>query len=212
MLFDGVTLKEVVICWPLALITYQRPSDSVVLINNGTVVISGFTIMMNGLNSFGGGGIFNEGTLALNASTVSNNFAESTFGIEGADGGGIFNEGTISIADSTISDNTAVNAGAPFSVGGAGGGIYNKGMMSIADSTISDNTANIFGGGIYQRAGTLTITDSTISGNTAEDKGGIADIGGTSSLGATIMASNSGGNCAPGGTITSVGYKMHRRA
>ena len=197
----------------MATLDGSNGSSSVVLIHNGTVVISGFTIT-NGFNSFGGvnpaggGGIFNQGTLSLGASTVSNNLAASGLRVYGANGGGIFNGGTMSITDSTISDNTAVHTGGPLPVGGAGGGIYNQGTMSIADSTVSGNTADVSGGGIYQHAGALTITDSTISGNTAEYDGGIADIAGTGSLGATIMASNAGGNCVPGGTITSVGYNL----
>ena len=58
------------------------------------VTISGLTIA-NGYSGGNGGGIYNEGTLTLNNSTVSGNYASY--------GGGIYNEGTLIINNSTVS-------------------------------------------------------------------------------------------------------------
>ena len=103
-------------------------------------------------------------------------------------GGGILNDGTLTLTDSTVSGNGNGND--------AGGGIYNNGgTMTIADSTIANNTAS-YGGGIVNR-GTMTVIASTISGNTCTSSGcgngGIFSGGGyTATLGATIVAGNTG--------------------
>jgi hypothetical protein len=135
-----------------------------------------------------GGGIYNDGMLTIDRSSVSVNGADD-------DGGGIYNGGaeaplrppaTAVIVDSTVSGNAAD--------GGDGGGIYNEELLTLLRSTVSGNgvaeladetfeTEN--GAGIFNADGdtfivppetlsraTIEIVNSTISGNTALAHGG----------------------------------------
>jgi hypothetical protein len=184
----------------------------VVTITSGsTVTIKNVTIQ----HGFGGlgGGISNDGTLTLKASTVANNAAhftgggiangngtltiiDSTITKNHADkyGGGIINSSTLTIKNSSISDNFAGFGGS----GLAGGGIFNVGMLTITDSTISDNHVDSFGGGI-SNDGTLTIKDSTILDNVAGiDGGGIFNSvpPGIVTLRDVILQNNTPNDCA----------------
>ncbi len=59
----------------------------------------------------------------------------------------------------------------------------------------------VYGGGIENANGSLTLTDSTVSGNSATGlAGGIANRGAVQ-VGATIVAGNTGGNCAGGAPV-----------
>jgi hypothetical protein len=125
---------------------------------NGTVVripntsshvgLSKVTIR-NGSAHYGGGGIFNDGTLAIINSTISGNVALRPL----PNGGGIFNNGTLRISNSTISGNSASR----------GGGIrnYNSGTLTINNSTLNGNHA-AFGGGI-RNDGTVTLQNSIVA-------------------------------------------------
>ena len=148
------------------------------IFNEGTLTMTD-SIISNNKNSTGsntfGGGIQNQGTLTLTNSTVSNNTAIS--GLANSQGGGIYNAGTLIMTKSTISGNKAMST----SDLSFGGGILNLGTVTMTDSHISDNTADspnsqAFGGGITNQ-GTLTLTNSTISNNTASSTSG-ASLGG----------------------------------
>ncbi len=115
-----------------------------------------------------GGGVFNEGTLTLDHTTVVGNWAS-------AQGGGVYNRGTALIVDSSI--------GAP-SVGmdqygnvseSRGGGVFNAGTgasdLTILRTTVANNWAAADGGGVYNED-QLTIRNSTFSGNFAVGNGG----------------------------------------
>lgn len=118
---------------------------------NTTVTLQAITIS-GGNMKYGGGGIYNDGILTLNHSTVSGNI--------GGNGGGIENRGTLTVSHSTVSGNS----------GGNGGGIYNNGadMLTISHSTIHSNVASATGGGIFSNATTpFTVNNSTISSNSA---------------------------------------------
>ena len=65
-----------------------------------------------------GGGIYNEGTVNLKSSTLSDNNSSFT-------GGGIRSSGTLTVTDSTLSGNKA----------DTGGGIYTIGTMAVTVST-----------------------------------------------------------------------------
>ncbi|MBO7726729.1 MAG: hypothetical protein J6S40_09730, partial [Thermoguttaceae bacterium] len=145
------------------------------------VELVGLTI--TGGNNRYGGGIYNDGTLAISNSAISGNTASGGGG-NYVDGGGIYNEsGTLTITNSTISGNTASDDG---------GGICNdSGTLTIANSTISGNTAD-WGGGICND-GTLTIANSTVSGNeTFADGfgGGINNISGMLTLTGSTVTEN----------------------
>lgn len=120
------------------------------------VVAQGRTVTLNGLTltggfSAGGGGILNNGTLAVTNSTITRNESSNN-------GAGIENSGTLTLLNTTVSLNTTT---------GSGGGIYSTGQLTIRRSTISSNFASVDGGGISTTGGSATITASTISGNVA---------------------------------------------
>jgi hypothetical protein len=127
-------------------------------------------------------------------------------------GSGIYNFGenstSLTVTDSTISGNTAN--------GGSAGGIYNdEGTLTVTDSTISGNkapAATVPGGGYVggvDNDGTATLTDDTIAGNTASETDGAGIYNNspkTLTVGATIIANNTGGDCY--GTVTDKGYNI----
>ena len=86
-------------------------------------------------NSYGGGGIFNQGTLVVqNKTVIRDNTANDN-------GGGIWNSGNVRLRDATLSGNTAR--------GGLGGGVYNRGTVRCAGATtVEGNHAASTGGGI----------------------------------------------------------------
>ncbi|MCI5162436.1 MAG: hypothetical protein D3917_10565 [Candidatus Electrothrix sp. AX5] len=129
--------------------------DGDLTLNEATITGAGST--------FFGGGIDNNGTLAVTNSTLSGN--------RGYYGGGLSNycDGVVTLSNSTISDNT----------GEYGGGILNYcGSLDMRHCTVSMNSAT-WGGGVYSD-GTLTLVSSIISGNTASSQGDeVYDLGST---------------------------------
>jgi hypothetical protein len=102
-----------------------------------------------------GGGIDNEGSLAVNDSMILSN--------TGSDGGGLYNVGK-----ATISGNTQIS----FNNAYAGGGIYNGSQATMSGGSVSGNMAQ-YGGGIYNAGGSLTLTAGVgIGDNQAADEGG----------------------------------------
>jgi predicted outer membrane repeat protein len=96
-------------------------------------------------------GIYNDGDLTLQNSTVSGNTVTG--------GGGGIIHGIVTVVNSTISNNSAT---------GDGGGIYG-GTVNIYSSTISGNSAGNRGGGIYNS--NVDIQNSILVGNTASRNG-----------------------------------------
>lgn len=178
------------------------------------VTLSGLTIRNGSADN--GGGIRNDGTLAVNHSTISGNSATNQ------SGGGIHsNSSTLTVTDSTISGNSASNGGGIFgggtvtnstisgnsAPGGFGGGIYAS-VMTITNSTIAGNSAPAgFGGGIFT-GGLLTLRSSTISGNSAATAGGISNNVGTVTITNTIVAKQTSGADCSGSAVTSQGYNL----
>ena len=131
-----------------------------------SATISGVTIA-NGFSGGDGGGIFNQGTLTVSNSLVTDN---SAFGA----GGGIANDGgTMTLNNSIVSGNYS---GWPVGYTARGGGIanVNGGTMKLNDSTVSQNVIcgnsrwdpEPGGAGIFND-GTMTLTNSTVSLNAA---------------------------------------------
>ena len=128
---------------------------------SGTTIIKNSTFTGNVADASAGGiFLYNQGTVELLNSTVTQNSANgSIYG-----GGGIFCQGApVTIANSTISDNNSVRNG---------GGIYNWGSaLTIQNSTIVNNTADSDnngsgnGGGIYRDSGTVTVLNTIIADN-----------------------------------------------
>jgi hypothetical protein len=125
-------------------------------------VPSGMNVALNSLTitnghdggNDGGGGIYNDGVLALSHVTVTGNSASY--------GGGIYNNGTLLVSDSTIRHNLATTDG---------GGIYNEDTLAVNNSTVSGNVAQD-GGGIYNDDGPGMITNSSVTGNLSAHYGG----------------------------------------
>jgi hypothetical protein len=178
---------------------------------NPHVTLAGLTIE-NGA----GGGIRSSGALlVISNSSISANTAKP--GISGgAAGAGIYNdESTLVINNSTISGNIArggTQCERSCTGSAQGAGIYNftytkQATLRLNNSTVSGNNA-ISGklpssGGAIGGNGSVSINNSTISGNSAASAGGIS---GAARVQNTIVANNSGGNCA--GTFTSKGYNL----
>ncbi len=138
------------------------------------------------IQSFGGGGVHNSGTLAVIDLTITGNLLTTysygggiycgkgtttvtnsrIFGNYAGDGGGIYVDGgTVSVTNSVIAEN---------SVQWDGGGIRNwLGTLTVTNSVIAENSAGKYGGGIHTYAGVLAATNSTIAGNMAGEGGGI---------------------------------------
>ncbi|MBW3599553.1 MAG: hypothetical protein KY475_20065, partial [Planctomycetes bacterium] len=162
------------------------------------VTITGGTATGAGFDS-NGGGILNEGTLAVTGSTISRNSAGA-----GGDGGGIFNtgifnNGRLTVTGSTLSGNAAI----------FGGGIANNGRLTVTGSTLSGNSAVFFGGGILNVLDReVTVTGSTFAFNSADrDGGGISNAGTLTVTSSTLIGNraDADGNDfgAGGGILTS---------
>jgi hypothetical protein len=175
-----------------------------------SAVISGVTIE-NGSTLTDGGGISNQGTLAVSSSIITGNTA-------GVDGDGIYNSGTLLLNNTTLSSNhhfaVAGSGGGIYNTssgkvlvsnssitsnadndGGQGGGIYNGGTMAVSNSTVSDNfTISGNGAGIFN-VGSLAVSGSTISGNGASggDGGGINNSGTLTMINSTLSGNFDGG-------------------
>ncbi|HYV36662.1 MAG TPA: hypothetical protein VE988_13215 [Gemmataceae bacterium] len=147
--------------------------------NDGTMTLSATTLSGNSAGHTGGG-IYNVGTLIISSSTLSGNTSFYA-------GGGIANLGTLTVSGSTISDNSNRNLG---SAGNVGGGIVNEGTLTLSGSTVSANSA-YRGGGIFNSYGTLTIRDSTLFGNSATYVGGGIENFGTLTVRGTSVSGNS---------------------
>jgi len=138
-----------------------------------------------------GGGVYNEGSLALNQSRVTANESSSY-------GGGIYSKGgsSLNLQASFVKENIAANDGggiyiesgvsADFQTGTAisdnqsygkyGGGVFSASDLSLDTATISKNKLSssyeASGGGIYMESSTtLNVVTSLISLNTAETSG-----------------------------------------
>jgi len=154
---------------------------------------------------YGGGGIYNNGTLTVTNSTFSGNFAIYF-------GGAISSDGTLTVTNSTFSGNSAIYFGgaifggtltvtsSTFSGNSAtyGGGAISSGMLTVTNSTFSGNSAT-YDGGAISSGGMLTVTNSTFSGNSATYDGGGGGIrfgSGFASLANSIVAGNTAAGSA----------------
>ena len=210
-------------------VTIQGPGAALVTIaGDGTFglisIPTGLTATLSGLTLDGGGaqsggGIFNQGTLTISNSVLSNDSAVYY-------GGGIDNDGgSVTVSFTTFSNDTATY--------GLGGGIDNSGTLVVANSTftggdafegvrsttrsprspaittltVTTSTFNVNtatqGGSIFNDA-SATIAGSTFSNNVAFQGGAIAnDLAGTMMMTNSTVADNTAGQ--NGGGINQVG-------
>jgi PKD domain/HYR domain len=197
-------------------LTLDGSGQSVTLDGGGSVQVlsvnSGVTFTLNALtiahgsdSSVGGGGLYNNGgTVSITNSTFANNSAS---GGNASEGGGLFNNrGTVSITNSTFASNSASGGS-----GAGGGGLQNHcGIVNITNSTFANNSGIGGGGGLANDCGAVSITSSTFASNSAIRGGGIYNLDGLS-IGGSIVAENTGGDCIPGVDITGItdqGYNL----
>ncbi|MDY3559753.1 YDG domain-containing protein [Gemmata sp. JC673] len=148
-------------------------ASRVLFVDTGaSAALNHLTITRGWADNSDGGGIYNQGTLTVSASTITNNGAYF--------GGGISNWGTLTVTGSTVANN----------VGNFGGGIYNSGSATVTASTIANNSASNAGGGIHLLGGTLTVSASTIANNSAFAGGGINSLDGTLTVSASTITNN----------------------
>lgn len=103
-----------------------------------------------------GGGIYNDGVLAVGNSLVHANSAY--------DGGGIYNHGALRLQGSVVSTNLAAY----------GGGLYNKGNGNVVAgiTAFTQNIANLVGGGIFNETnGKVTLRRTTFNQNVVDSGG-----------------------------------------
>ena len=115
-----------------------------------------------------GGGIWNDGHLVLDRSTVEYNTCIS--GATYHDGGGLANSaiGDVMAKHSTFAFNSAP--------GGHGGAIFNEGVLSLRESTLSGNTAAYFDA-VYHSAGSMTAYYTLFDGE-CQSNGNMTSSGG----------------------------------
>jgi hypothetical protein len=127
-----------------------------------SVGISGLTVANGFTADTAGGGILNDGTLAITNSVVSGNSTTSFLG-----GGGIYNRiGTLTLTNSRVISNSSSTPA------NGSGGILNSGQMTVTNSTFRGNSSGGGAGAIENLAGSLTVTGSTFDGNSAVYSGG----------------------------------------
>lgn len=142
-----------------------------------SVTLNSLTIT-NGYVSGGnvGGGILNNGTLALNNCSLRGNSTDAS-GVAGA----IYNLGTLTVTGCTLAGNSADFAGA----------IQNDVNCTLVNCTFASNSVPVNGGAIDNVGGSLSVTQCTFVGNYAGDVGGgIDNYLGTTVLVNTIIAKN----------------------
>jgi len=152
--------------------------------NFGSMTVNNCFLNNNAGTSARGGAIYNEGTLTINNSSITNSI--------GWQGGAIFSSGTLNMNNSTVANGTSYN--------GSGVAVFNYygGILNITNSTFTGNvgTGPSQGGAIYS-LGTVTINDSTFTGNSAYQGGAIYNTSGsTVTLLNSIVAGNTSGSAA----------------
>jgi predicted outer membrane repeat protein len=165
--------------------------------NLGTLTVSPSSVspslITNNSASYGGG-IWNDGTATLNATTLSGNSVSYSGGA--ADGGGIDNTGygTLTLNGCTLSGNSAFK----------GGGIYTDGTtLNLSGCTLTDNSAAYEGGGLFiafgatatvsgSVVGKATVNGTALPGNSAPQGGGIyVELGATATVSGSKVIGNS---------------------
>jgi hypothetical protein len=161
--------------------------DQGVALTINTLTITGGTGTVDLSGAAQGGGIYNNGSVTLNDSSITGNTARRA-------GGGILNEASVTLnGSSSITGNT----------GEEGGGIFNDAGSSVTlngSSSITGNTASNDGGGIFNLAfASVTLNgSSSITGNTAGfTAGGIlnSNFGSVTGATATNITGNKPNNC-----------------
>lgn len=151
----------------------------------GSTVKNGSVLSNNTAEKLTGGGIYNLGTMTMNAGSITGCKIRNA-------GAGVYNAGTFLMNGGTISGNAALGGQTYF---GSGGGVYNEKKFMMNGGTVSSNSAEA-GGGISSCA-QFTMNNGTVTENIAES----AFKGSGKSSGGGIYLS-SGTFTMNGGTVT----------
>ncbi len=194
--------------------------------NFGTATIANCDISNNGATS-AGGGLANASSAFMSVTNVRILSNSSEGG-----GGGIENEAgaEMTIVDSIIRSNDAFTtgggieniAGATLSIFNSailqntssshGGGIFHSsgGGLVLVNSTIADNVAQGSGGGVFGTSSDQGgfFIHTTIAGNTGATAGGVRGAAYNTSFVNTLIAENTGDNCANNFAPTSFGGNL----
>jgi hypothetical protein len=126
-------------------------ASRIFLVDSGVhAALNDLTISNGKAATYGGGAIWNSGTLTVSNCTLSGN--------SGYFGGGIENDGTLTVSNSTLSGNS----------GTFGGGIYNDVTLTVSNSTLSGNTGG-GAGGIFDSQGTLTMNNTIVANSNGKN-------------------------------------------
>ena len=168
-----------------------RTGGAIVVLENASLTLSR-SILRNNRTSDGpdkindGGAIYNQGTVTLISTTVTNNVAG---GNEGSGGESGTRARTVILTSSTVSNNTAQGNNPTAHLIDGGGGIFNAGTLIVSLSTVSGNASPYRGGGIAN-TGTATVSRSTISGNTSVNGGGLFASGPSTVVSNSTLSGN----------------------
>ncbi|MEM7342685.1 MAG: choice-of-anchor Q domain-containing protein [Chloroflexota bacterium] len=159
-------------------------------------------------SSANGGAIYNSGLMTITNSNILSNSTTK------ASGGGLWSSNNsddrLTLQNSTVAYNQSLDPTQP------GGGLAinpfssGNGQVVMENVTFSGNSSTSEGGAMWVPKGSVTMTHVTISSNSAlTSTGGISvGIEGTVSISNSIIANNSGGDCATVGTFTDGGYNL----
>ena len=134
-------------------------------LTNVAVTENSITATTSGTNRGYGGGVYNEGTLVIDTSTIHANAVSTSRGsiYNESYGGGIYNSGSLSLIDSTVDSNVTSGVGSGgYSVGA---GIYTTGTLYVENSVFAANDTGYGWGGGILTSGPLTVTGSTFNNN-----------------------------------------------
>ncbi len=208
---DASSLDSLTIAGAGASSTFLNGSGSgtVLVVDPGTVTISGITIE-NGNNPNGGGVIGCDSVpgcnLTVSHSTFSDDAASNWGGaIDFGDNGG---DGTLTVTDSTFTGDTAGAGGGAINIGSNGG----DATVIVTNSTFTNDSAAASGrGGAIDNGddagnGQVTVAYSTFTGNSADWGGGAIANGNDGGQGSvTIGSSTFTGNAAIGNNVAGAG-------
>jgi Right handed beta helix region len=163
---------------------------------SGTATLTNCTVSNDGAGGGGawyGGGLYNNATLNLASSTLSDDSA-------GGYGGGLYNNATATLTNSTFSGDSAGS-------GYYGGALYNNSNATLVSCTFSNNTAS-FGGGLYNNS-KVSLTNTIVAGNTARATNGGPDVfGSATSLGNNLIGNTQGSSGWGGSDLTNTNAQL----
>lgn len=182
----------------------------------GFVVDSQSTVSINNSTFSSNAAQFGAGLFVHNGSTV--NLSNSTFGNNSAQfGAGLLADSgvTVNISNSTFGNNSASDSAtsSSSSVKKSTGKLNQvQGQQQVLTFNAS-NLGNVqpgSGGALFaNQQSTVNISNSTFAYNSATaNGGGLFNNGGSLRIAQSIVADNTGGDCAPAGPIFDMGYNL----